>query len=47
VWRLLLALTRAPAEIVDVIRLARRFRVARAALRAMGQDRSLRDGARA
>jgi adenosylhomocysteine nucleosidase len=45
VWRLLLALTRAPAEIVDVIRLALRFRVARAALRAMGQDRSLREGA--
>ncbi|HWW20317.1 MAG TPA: hypothetical protein VNZ06_05900 [Steroidobacteraceae bacterium] len=43
VWRLIAALTRAPAEIVDVIRLARRFRVAKSALRAVGQSRSLRE----
>jgi adenosylhomocysteine nucleosidase len=43
IWRLIAGMVRAPSEIVDVIRLARRFRVAQSALRAVGRSRSLRE----
>lgn len=43
IGRLMAGLTRSPKQIVDVIRLARRFRIAQAALRAVGRSRSLRE----
>lgn len=42
-WRLMTALARTPGEIIDLIRLARRFRAARSSLRALGRSRSLRE----
>jgi adenosylhomocysteine nucleosidase len=42
IWRLLASLAKAPAEVVDIIRLARRFRAAQLALRAVGNTPSLR-----
>jgi hypothetical protein len=41
-WHLLASLARAPAELADFVRLARRFRAARMALRAVGESPSLR-----
>jgi adenosylhomocysteine nucleosidase len=41
-WHLLASLARAPAELADFVRLARRFRAARMALRAVGKSPSLR-----
>ena len=41
--RLMTALMRTPSQIIDLIRLARRFRAANSALRAVGRTRSLRE----
>jgi adenosylhomocysteine nucleosidase len=42
IWPLMAALARTPAQIIDLIRLARRFRVAHHALRVVGRSESLR-----
>jgi adenosylhomocysteine nucleosidase len=41
-WDLLTSLAKTPGEVVDLIRLARRFRAARLAMRAIGRSPSLR-----
>jgi len=43
IWRLIRALSAAPADIVGVIRLARRYRIASRSLRTLARNASLRD----